>query len=411
MNRKVFSYVCFGARYTLMFIFFVILHLSSFSSSSVTPTMLIDLEYMIPIILIDVTEFLFLFLAYFSITRTFSITEPTFKAAVNENKEGLKNFTQKAAFVLTTPHIYFEFLITSFFFIVTSYSSLILVLHPIFPKDTSKVLVTFLIIVCSFALSLLARISAIKELCYKATFEEIKFGRADKKYGIWHLLKNCALLAFIYPIATIMIPYIFAILAVPFLFGKKDTIVIISVILCVVVLLFAVRYIKAFFRRRKFLRKFRKFCKKNKFRLENEVNMIRSVFKDHEGANFVIDAYGKRYACKLVASKNKMNPMYFTEKGELYEVKNKSFTFLTSAKGMGAAMLSSMSISKKATVSSFAFESQYPKIVIVNPIPTRIFAGHPDHSMQIDVGSKVGDYRIYNASGFINALERNCLDR
>ena len=29
----------------------------------------------------------------------------------------------------------------------------------------------------------------------------------------------------------------------------------------------------------------------------------------------------------------------------------------------------------------------------------------------LDVGDKVGEYKIYTATGFLNALERDCLDK
>ncbi len=415
MIRKIFTPVCFVTRYVVMYFFFVLIHLTAFSSSSVTPAMLLDLEYTLPILikLIAIGSFLFVFPAYYSVTRTFAISDPRFNRAVKENKENLSSFSQKASFVLTTPYIYAELAIVSFLLISTSYAKTFIKMHSVIPSDTPELAITISLVIFSFALSFLARVSAIKELCYKATFEEIKFGRADRKYGIWYLIRICVLLSFIYPIAVIMIPYMLAIVAIPFLFNAKDTAVIISIVLLVVAIVLVLKYWRVFSKRRKFIRKLKKFCKKHKYRLENESNMLKSAFKSYDGANFVINANGKRYACKLLASKNKANPMYFTENGELYEVKVKSFTFLGNVRGMGgaAANLGSINISKKATVSSFAFESELPKIVIVNPIPVKIYAGHPDYSMAIDAGSKVGDYRIYNATGFMNAVERDCVER
>lgn len=414
MTKKILSCVCFVLRYTLMFFFFAYIHLISFSSSSVTPAMLMELEYSLPIILtlMKIGTFMFVFPAYFSVARTFSITEPKFNKAVSENKENLQNFTDKASFVISTPYIYLELLIVSFFVISTSYASIFIKMHSVIPATTPKNLLTLILIAASFLISLLARISAIKELCYKATFEEIKFGRADRKFGIWYLVRNCLLLSFIYPIAVIMIPYILSICAIPFLFEAKDTLTIISIIIFVVAVLLTMKYWRLLYKRRKFLRKLKKYCKKNKYRLENETKMLSSALKEHDGANFVINANGKRYACKLLASKNKGDPMYFTENGELYVVKSKSFTFLGGVRGMGGAgaTINSLNFSNKAILSSFAFESEYTKVVIVNPISAKIFVGHPEHSMAIDVGSTVGDYHIYNASGFMNAVERDCVD-
>lgn len=410
MSRKFLTSVCFFVRYTVMVFFFIAQSFISYSSSSVTPPIIADLEYIIPQILIDIAFFLLTLLVYYSITRTFSISDPRFNSAVKENKDTLSDFTERATFVLKTPFIYFEILVVAFFFTVTTYSAVFIRIYSIIPKSSSKFIVTVLMILGAFILSFLAKVSAIKELCFKESFEVIKFGRGDKKYGIWYLLRTCLLLSFIYPIAVTMVPYVFAIAIVPFLFDVKDTLTIISVVVAVIILLFLLKYWIAFSKRRKFIKKLRIFCKKNKFALENESNMIRSVFKDHEGANFVINARGKRYACKLITSKSKADPMYFTENGEIYVVKAKSLTFLAAPRGLGAAMINNVNLSKRATVSSFAFESKYPKLIIVNPIPTKIFAGHPEHSMPIDVGSEVGEYKIFNASGFINAVDRDCVE-
>lgn len=60
----------------------------------------------------------------------------------------------------------------------------------------------------------------------------------------------------------------------------------------------------------------------------------------------------------------------------------------------------------------FAFESDGEKILIVLPIPKNIYtASNTSRPLPADTGEKIGNYRIYNATGFLHALERDCLER
>ncbi len=142
MSRKFLTSVCFFVRYTVMVFFFIAQSFISYSSSSVTPPIIADLEYIIPQILIDIAFFLLTLLVYYSITRTFSISDPRFNSAVKENKDTLSDFTERATFVLKTPFIYFEILVVAFFFTVTTYSAVFIRIYSIIPKSSSKFIVT-----------------------------------------------------------------------------------------------------------------------------------------------------------------------------------------------------------------------------------------------------------------------------
>ncbi len=58
----------------------------------------------------------------------------------------------------------------------------------------------------------------------------------------------------------------------------------------------------------------------------------------------------------------------------------------------------------------YAFESKEKKLVIVVPAPAKIFAGEANgKAREIDTGEILGDYQIFSGSGFLGALERNCI--
>ena len=59
----------------------------------------------------------------------------------------------------------------------------------------------------------------------------------------------------------------------------------------------------------------------------------------------------------------------------------------------------------------FNFESEHVKICIVAPVPNVISAGNEHWHRPIDTGTKVGDYRIFSSTGFLNALRRDCVEK
>ena len=59
----------------------------------------------------------------------------------------------------------------------------------------------------------------------------------------------------------------------------------------------------------------------------------------------------------------------------------------------------------------YSFQSPHKKIVIINPIPLHVSKTGEGASKEIDTGEKLGEYYIYNATGFLGALERQCLGK
>lgn len=58
----------------------------------------------------------------------------------------------------------------------------------------------------------------------------------------------------------------------------------------------------------------------------------------------------------------------------------------------------------------FSYESESKKILIVSPTPKNIYSSVNGSQPRLaDVGEKIGEYAIYNSTGFLGALDRNCL--
>ena len=62
------------------------------------------------------------------------------------------------------------------------------------------------------------------------------------------------------------------------------------------------------------------------------------------------------------------------------------------------------------TVQHFGYDSEKTKILIVNPVPKKLMA-YKGTIAEIDNGEIVGDYKIYNATAFVRALDNDILER
>ena len=63
------------------------------------------------------------------------------------------------------------------------------------------------------------------------------------------------------------------------------------------------------------------------------------------------------------------------------------------------------------TVREFGYDSELPKILIINPVPKQLFCHFGNKIEEIDNGALVGDYKIYTATAFIRAIETDTVER
>lgn len=156
-------------------------------------------------------------------------------------------------------------------------------------------------------------------------------------------------------------------------------------------------YLRAFRIRRRLFKNLRNVCREYGFAMEKVKNAYVSLFKYRDGPNFLLHANGKTYACKLFGATRRHWEMYFHENGTLqirraFRFRRVEFFTFTSNY-------------------DFAFESEYEKLCIVAPVPKTISAGNDRWHRPIDTGTKVGEYRIFSSTGFLNALKRDCIER
>jgi len=90
-----------------------------------------------------------------------------------------------------------------------------------------------------------------------------------------------------------------------------------------------------------------------------------------------------------------------------------SAEFLGGARNVlgGARWYTHMELFRFTTKTDFSFEGEGQRVLIVNPVPYALFAGTEKHAQPIDNGERVGPYKVFAGSAFLNALERDCIEK
>ncbi len=156
-------------------------------------------------------------------------------------------------------------------------------------------------------------------------------------------------------------------------------------------------FLRAFRIRRRLFKKLHNVCREYGFRMEKIKRPYASLLRYREGANFILHANGKTYACKLFGATRRHWDMYFHESGILQT--RRAFRFRR------------VEFFTFTSEYDFAFESEHTKLCIVAPVPKVISAGNDKWNRPIDTGMRVGEYRIFSSTGFLNALKRDCIER
>jgi hypothetical protein len=59
----------------------------------------------------------------------------------------------------------------------------------------------------------------------------------------------------------------------------------------------------------------------------------------------------------------------------------------------------------------YAMEGDHKKLLVMCPVAARMFASEGGRAREIDTGDCIANYTLYTTTGFIHAIERDCLPR
>ena len=291
-----------------------------------------------------------------------------------------------------------------------------------FGRALQKMLLLCILWPMTFALSLWQHTSALY------TWHEAKVAGRDAETG--KLLSPVAATAALYGIALLCIPPIVSILL-----GALSALAAISlslvgaVIFGALLFIYLLRYPRAWRIRRRFLKNLRERCEKYGFSLSEIKRPYASLFRLGDGVSFTVSANGKTYACKLLAGLARHNAMALSPSGIASVIHviglrigprnspaGMRATFFHAPDGKADRMLHArwfqhLELFRYTTKTDFSFESPHQRILIVNPVPYALFGGTETQASPIDNGDTVGGYKVFAGTAFLNALERNCLDK
>lgn len=368
---------------------------------------------------------LFFFLG--SLLRVFAERDGRMKHSIYPGAERIGTFWQSARLVLSSRLFWTELgVLCALPLLLPMECGLFPLYFLLFGKATFSRALQKLLLLCIlwpllFLLSLWQHVNAL----YTWQETEISGRPDDTGKLIAPLLGTAALygaaMLFIPPIVSVLLGALAALASISFsLVG--------AVVGGALLLLYLWRYPRAFLIRRKFLKKLRARCKACGFELSDIKRPYASILRMRDGLSFTVTANGKRYACKMLAGLARHNAMSLSPDGVAHVIHviglrigarhaaGMRATFFFARDGKSDQMLHArwfqhLELFRFTTKTDFSFESDTQKILIVNPVPFALFAGTEQRACPIDNGDTVGDYKIFAGTAFLNALERDCVDK
>lgn len=161
------------------------------------------------------------------------------------------------------------------------------------------------------------------------------------------------------------------------------------------------KYTKVGRRRLGFLRKFKRFCKKNSYTIEKKRPFFASLkWNDSKEVDIVLHTGEKTYYIKYVTPKKPLSSVTFLSKREIrYTVHARKNVF--------SLMLG---FKDKSQVLNIKFPAEIEggeKILLVNPKPRDIFVKNSDGAIiPTGSGESIYGYTIYTGTGFVDMLKR-----
>ena len=320
---------------------------------------------------------------------------------------GAKTGKQRLLLFFRIKKFYVEFILLAFFWNIFPKQVSFYAIWNVFLRGNDTIFNNIIFSICftaaMFIVFLIAKLSAIRVIPLpKQKAESLMRDRIyitkKKKEGQDSFFKQLFIVLIAYwmaPLALVLfIPFVLSFVQ---LFYYTITWKLILYIALIVFVAFIFSYIRTFIKRRSFLNGLKKVVQENNIDISEISNPYRSLFGLVQGEDFNFTRGGKKYSCKLLHARRRGTPMFISEGGictfvhTLIVFKIKIFSYNTTFK--------------------FDFESENKKIVIINPVPNDIMNAYDGSITTLDNGDVIGGYKIFTGSGFLNALERNCIDR
>ncbi len=337
----------------------------------------------------------FSLLGIYVIPRLVNVYDEKLRQKYFENCSDTANFKEKLGFIFHKSYI-IEFSIILIIYAITPINSSFDILSQqfignILPNEYVFKAIFLPIVLLLNLLSMLSAMSYWDKYERNLEKKELEKQKNKKHRNLFLFLWTVSL-----PIASFVLVRAVWVLSSVFTLAKsslKFTVILILIIIFMPIY----RNVRALLKRRSFINKLIKLCKKKKYRITPIKKPYASIFSSDKGEDFAVTYCGKRYSCKMICAKMRTMPLFIHPDGKgVFRITRR---FLK---------IELFSYDKEF---SFDYEADGKKILIINPTPIDIFTSHGPRVTPIDNGDEVGKYEIYTATAFLNALEKDVIDK
>lgn len=346
-----------------------------------------------------VVGILLMFPLLYSLVRTEVVYDTALRDAYMARNCKLRTFGDKAAFFMEQKRFWIEALAFAVLYwilpVETFNRCLVLQFTDGTPTFAEKLILFVVITPFLLFANLFARTSAVdrwKSCAYKNEMEKGKKGGKVKQYLLCILVYSLGSAALIQVIMPILMT------ALSLVIGETTENSGILIAAAVIFgLIWLVRFLRAVSIRRSFFARLKKICREKGYTLSPVNRPYLSAFFFPEGESFRVEAGGKTYSCKMIGGVQKYLPMM------LYADGNGHYSHIIK--------LYKAELFRYETWFTFGYESDAAQVLIVNPIPKKVWSRDVGKTFLLDNGDRVGKFRFYAGTAFLNALERECVDR
>ena len=230
------------------------------------------------------------------------------------------------------------------------------------------------------------------------------------------------LYVFIFPLSPIALMLFFSIFAILWVLIDFFTVIgAIALMILIPTATVGIMILRALSIRKKLFKRLRAAAEYSGTAVCEIQNPFKSLFNSKIECYFTLKKDGKIYSCRVIGTFWQRAPFFITTARHAY------YRHRIGTKEHNITMYSNI---------EYGFDKEGKKIVILNPVPRKIYAAHDKYSepppidegrlssvlrrtsnrkkesaRKIEPADKVFDYVIYNSTAFVGAVERQCLDR
>lgn len=345
-----------------------------------------------------ITSFTFSLVFFFSLVSIFTLADNHFRKSFAETENTEMGFFSKCKFIFTSGVFWFETATISLLIALFPYATTFSEFYYGFFNNNELSFLQENLVIIAFMVPLFFILTFLANMSTVNWWQRLRLKRVLSK-------ENRTVMKTVFQLSYTTVLYIIAAAAlcivVPMFYSMFSLLKFVllgffAAVVLVFALVFALKYGNALLSRRKMMRKLKKICGSNRYKISNESAIYKSVIFNTDGASFTLATDKQIYRCKLICCAKKKKSLYFRDKGEVFYTND----FL--------------GIIKHTTSFSYTFDAkdrlgrETQKIIVVCPEAAKLFVTDDATDRLVYSGDSVMGYKVYQASAFLGSLDHRC---